>query len=225
MKELLGGTSYPEFRRRSTTAYRLGVACVVGGVLSLGLGLAASIDSAMAAPGVSPASVFLSTSGSVQHLLMLAGILGMISLGAVGRGPLAWSAAGIAALGIGGLLVAEVVVRLDWDAGNTIFGIATPVIALGMLALGIETLRAHRWTGWKAFTPLLCGLYVPAILIPSFALAHGPNHAGIGGWGLPWLLLGMALMAGLPDRSQVDGRSTTRVRSGEVRSDGSAHLA
>ena len=42
-------------------------------------------------------------------------------------------------------------------------------------------------------TPLLCGLYVPLVLIPSFTIAGGPSFAALAAWQIGFVLLGAAM--------------------------------
>ena len=66
---------------------------------------------------------------------------------------------------------------------------------LGLILAGIAVLRAGWWSGWHRYPVLATGLFIPLILMPSFALpGYGPNYA-IGLWGICWLLLGAALRA------------------------------
>ncbi len=55
--------------------------------------------------------------------------------------------------------------------------------------------RAGRWTGWRRFAPLACGLFIPLVLFPSFALPGYAMNYSIGLCGVCWLLLGLALRA------------------------------
>ena len=60
---------------------------------------------------------------------------------------------------------------------------------------------APRWAGRRWPAALDCGLFIPLILMPSFALpGYAPNYA-IGLWGICWLLLGVALRAEVTSES------------------------
>jgi hypothetical protein len=55
-------------------------------------------------------------------------------------------------------------------------------------------LRAERCAGWRRFTPLACGLFIPLVLLPSFALRGFAMHYALGAWGVCWLLLGLSML-------------------------------
>jgi hypothetical protein len=64
---------------------------------------------------------------------------------------------------------------------------------IGMLVAGILVLTAGRWTGPSRFTPLLCGLYPPVVLIPAFVVFGDGNMPAIIGFGVVWALFGAAV--------------------------------
>lgn len=64
--------------------------------------------------------------------------------------------------------------------------------ALGMVLVGIASIKAQIWTGWKRFTPLLMGLFPFTIQFPLlFMLGTPPTHV-IPLWGIAFFLLGVA---------------------------------
>jgi hypothetical protein len=64
---------------------------------------------------------------------------------------------------------------------------------IGMIIVGFQTLKGGEWKDWKKFTPLLVGLYPFVVMFPVLLLTGSPNVYLIMLWGLPWLLLGIAL--------------------------------
>lgn len=66
--------------------------------------------------------------------------------------------------------------------------------AIGMIGLGILTLRAKRWQGWKAYIPLLIGLFfylqLPVQAIFFFEKLGHPSYSILGLWGVLWGALG-----------------------------------
>ena len=48
------------------------------------------------------------------------------------------------------------------DAG---FGLATLLLAGGMIAVGVATLRQPTWGSWRQYAPLICGL-LSLVVIP-----------------------------------------------------------
>ncbi|MBA2277566.1 MAG: hypothetical protein H0W06_07350 [Chloroflexia bacterium] len=137
----------------------------------------------------------ISALNAVSHGLLSVGVLGLARSGAAGGGRLATAGAGVTQLGLAVLVVAEGVSLIDMDVAVVLFSVSTLALAAGPIALGVAVLRTGRWTDWHRFTPLACGLYVPLILMPAFALpGYGPNFA-IGLWGVCWLLTGLSQRA------------------------------
>ncbi len=96
-------------------------------------------------------------------------------------------------LGLTVLAVAEVTWMLDMGIADALYTIATVAMTLGLIAVGVAVLKASLWSGWRRFTPLACGLFIPLVLVPSFALPGFAMNYAIGIWGICWLLLGLAL--------------------------------
>ncbi|HAK79302.1 MAG TPA: hypothetical protein DCM71_20955 [Runella sp.] len=64
--------------------------------------------------------------------------------------------------------------------------------ALGMVVVGIVSVKANIWTGWQRFTPLLMGLFPFTIQFPLlFILGTPPTHI-MPLWGIAFFLLGVA---------------------------------
>jgi hypothetical protein len=164
---------------------------VVGALMQVVLGIPLAALEEPSSPAHGPITVF----NVVNHLLLLAGVLGLARNGAAGRSRLALSGLTLAAFGTLVLTLAEPVVLLNLGVANVIFGIAVPAMALGLILAGFAVLRERRWVGWHRFTPLACGVFIPLVLIPSFALPGLWFHYAIGVWGIFWLLLGLALRA------------------------------
>jgi hypothetical protein len=164
---------------------------VVGALMQVVLGIPlASLEEA-SSPAHGPITVF----NVVNHLLLLAGVLGLMRAGAAGRGRLAVAGVALAVFGTLVLTLAEPVVLVNLGVANIIFGVAVPAMALGLILAGLAVVRERRWVGWHRFTPLACGVFIPPVLIPSFALPGLWFHYAIGIWGIFWLLFGLALRA------------------------------
>jgi hypothetical protein len=127
------------------------------------------------------------------HLGVLFAVATMIATGVAGRGWLARVGFVIALAGLTLLSAAEALIRVNFSAGNSVFGIASPLTALGMILLGVAVVRARAWRGWHRFTPLACGLYIPVVLLPSFAIAKGPSFIALTGWSLCFVAFGVAM--------------------------------
>ena len=131
---------------------------------------------------------------AVSHLLLIAGVVGLAQSGGMGRGRLMAAGLGLTLLALAELTVAEAIWAIAGEESAVLFySTATLALMLGLILAGVAVLRADRWIGWHRFTVLATGLFIPLILMPSFALpGYAPNYA-IGIWGVCWLLLGVAL--------------------------------
>jgi hypothetical protein len=132
---------------------------------------------------------------TIGHAGVLIGVAALLLSGAAGGGTLRAIASLVACAGLGLLTVAEAAIRFDYNLGNTLFGIASPLTALGMILVGAALIGARAWHGWHRFTPLVAGLYIPLVLLPSFAISHGPNFAALTGWSLTFVAMGAAMFA------------------------------
>jgi hypothetical protein len=164
---------------------------IVGALMQVVLGIPLAGLEEASSPAHSPITVF----NVVNHLLLLAGVAGLARAGAAGRGRLAVVGVALAVFGTLVLTLAEPVVLVNLGVANLIFGIAVPAMALGLILAGSAVLRERRWGGWHRFTPLACGVFIPLVLIPSFALPGLWFHYAIGAWGILWLLFGLAMRA------------------------------
>jgi hypothetical protein len=170
-------------------------AVIAGALLQLVLGIPlASLQAQSPLPGP------IAALNALNHLLLIAGVLGLAWSGAAGSGRLGRGGLLLALLGLSVLTLAELVAVRTVGAAEALYGAATLTLAAGLLLTGIAVLRAGRWTGWRRFVPLACGLYIPLVLFPSFALPGPASHYAIGLWGVCWLLLGVALLGESGDR-------------------------
>lgn len=132
---------------------------------------------------------------AIAQLLILTGLIGLWREGATGGSRL--GRIGLAAaIGASGLLVvAELVEPFTQAAAEPIYGVASPLLGVGMVLVGVAVLRARRWTNWRRFAPLVCGLYVLVVLLPAFAISGGPNFLALTALNICWLAVGVALWA------------------------------
>ncbi len=163
---------------------------IVGGVLTFALGFPLVSFQAQ-----EPPPWWIPALNAVSHLLLIAGVVGLARVGAGGRGPLATISLGLSLLGLATLTVAEFIWLVLPSASDAFYGIASLAMMVGLILLGIAVVRARRWTGWHRFAPLACGLFIPLVMGPSFALPGYAANYAIGLWGVCWLLLGVALLA------------------------------
>jgi hypothetical protein len=84
--------------------------------------------------------------------------------------------------------------------GNPIiifFPLGALLIGLGMLIVGIQVVRAGELKEWKRFTPLIVGLYPFVIMFPIVIITGSPSIHAIMLWGIPWKIMGCALLSEL----------------------------
>ncbi|GAA4556763.1 hypothetical protein [Planotetraspora kaengkrachanensis] len=141
----------------------------------------------------------------VNHLLLLAGVFGLIRSGAAGGG-LGRAGSWTAMVGLVGLTFCEAgaIVLADsayptsqTDALDTGYGITSILIGIGFVLAGIATIKTRQWTGWAAYAPLTCGLAVFLLVLPGVFL-FGDDTFTVGrltlmAWMLAFAALGLAL--------------------------------
>jgi len=136
---------------------------------------------------------------AVLHAMVFAGLWGFRLSGLAGRGRGARTGHALALTGTALLAVAEIV-SLFWvgqrmDAVGPsvtagIFGLGTVLSAAGFVTLGVTTLRAERWAGWRRRIPLVLGVWTTLLLL---AVATPFGAGGIGIYGGLLALLFVAL--------------------------------
>src|SRR5215211_5834967 len=182
-------TTTDDQRNRASTIMVAARAMIAGALLDivLGIPLAPLQDH-------DPGLWQIGTLNAVSHLLLLAGVAGLALAGVAGRGRLGVAGLALTALGLADLTLAEAVWALAGeDAAVLFYSTSTLALMLGPILAGMAIVRAGRWDGWRRYTVLATGLFIPLILVPAFALpGYGPNFA-IGAWGICWLLVGLAL--------------------------------
>jgi hypothetical protein len=140
-----------------------------------------------------PPSAAIVALNILSHLLLMVGIAGLARSQAAGRGWLGTTGLGLSQLGFALLVVAEASWLFSTSATETLFGLASLILLLGLTLAGIAVVRAGRWQGWHRLTPLACGVFIALVVFPSFALVGYARNYAIGLWGICWFLLGVAL--------------------------------
>ena len=182
-----------EVRPHRSPVAAAGTAVAAASVIGTLAGLSATAWPSLADPSNVLPFLLSGAVLSAIHVVVLVGVAALAGSGAVRRGLFKYLAFGIALAGLTGQLVGEVVIRFAFDAGNVLFSIAMPLMGVGMILVGIGVLVTRRWTGWRAFAPLACGVYIPAVLVPSFAITHGPSFLALAGFSLIYVGLGLAM--------------------------------
>jgi hypothetical protein len=178
------------YRRAGGSAIAVAAwAMIAGGVLMLVLGIPLASLQAR-----EPVLWPIAALNAFSHLLLIIGVIGLAQSGAVGRGRIAGAGPALTLVGLAVLILAEAIWAMaDAGAAGLYYGIATLAMALGLVLAGVVVLRAGRWGGWRRYTVLATGLFIPLVLMPAFALpGYGANYA-IGLWGVCWLLIGLSL--------------------------------
>jgi len=62
---------------------------------------------------------------------------------------------------------------------------------LGMILVGVASLKANVWTGWKRYIPLIVGCFPFLFMFPLLIITGNRPAAVIGFWGIPWIVLGI----------------------------------
>jgi hypothetical protein len=127
------------------------------------------------------------------HAVVLAGVAVLATTGAVRSGLFKYAAFAVALAGLTAQLGGEAVIRIAFEAGNVLFSIAMPLLGIGMILVGIGVLMTRRWSGWRAYAPLACGVYIPLVMVPAFVISHGPSFPALAGFSLIYAVLGLAM--------------------------------
>jgi hypothetical protein len=139
---------------------------------------------------------------SLAHLLALAGAVALLRSGLVGRSRLGRVGLGITLAGMALLVPAEFGFAVIADAAldspesaalGAGIGLAVTLSGIGFTLTGIRVVRERLWIGWGRWTPLLCGVFVLAVLLPVQAAAPSLFLWPVAGWSACLALFGWAL--------------------------------
>lgn len=147
---------------------------------------------------------------AVQHLGLLAGLIGLGRSGALGDSRWARRANTTAVAGMAALAVVELVAI--WPAEQAtdatlpmllggVYGLLSTVLGVALTVTGIAVLRAGVWTGWIRWVPLSLGVWVFVPMFPAMALSFLGARLSISGWMLLFALLGWALVHASADHN------------------------
>lgn len=106
-----------------------------------------------------------------------------------------WKALGVSIAAAGAISYAINYIFGYWLHMNTrmFLPLGALLQGIGMLITGIQVIAGRQWPGIKGKLPLLVGLYPFLVMFPLLVATGRPDLAAILGWGVPWLLLGIAL--------------------------------
>ncbi|MBC8162940.1 MAG: hypothetical protein H7Z42_17165 [Roseiflexaceae bacterium] len=171
-----------------------GIACIVGGSL---LTILEQL----------PAGVAGNILTTLMQLGLACGPLGLLWLHAFGSGKLkiiGWVGSGLTWLGLTLLLAGTVSIALypAQEFEQLFTPIGTLLAGIGMCVVSVVVAVACRLPGWRSLAALSVGFYYP-IMIPLqiiFRISQGlePLYVLIMLWGVPWMLLGLAILRSAP---------------------------
>jgi hypothetical protein len=136
---------------------------------------------------------------------MIGGVLGLIFLD-VGR-PRWLARLGAALSVLGNLLriIASVLLIVAPDQADAYLPfvlLSILLVVLGMVALGIATLRGRQLQGWQAWLPLVIAGCIFGI-VPMYDGNRYLHFILLGLWGIPWMLLGFIVRTHAGKQEQV----------------------
>ena len=181
---------------------------IAGAVLSAVVGAHSSVpDDLVRYPFSHDAFLPFTVFAAVCHLLMLVGVVYLARGGLAGDSRTGRIGLGCVIAGLALLFVCEwaQLPFADQHTSNTGpsivdggFGLATLLLAGGMIAVGVATLRQPSWGSWRRYAPLICGLLSLVVIPIQFTSAL---WLGITVLCLGYLLLGASAISDGAERA------------------------
>jgi hypothetical protein len=201
--------SLTTYNRRGGTLLIAGaLLTIAGAVLSAIVGGSGSVpDDLVRYPFSHNAFLPFTVFAAVCHLLMLVGVVYLARGGLAGDSRTGRIGIGCVIAGLGLLFVCEWLQlpfadQYTSSTGPSIveggFGLATLLLAGGMIAVGVATLRQPSWDSWRRYAPLICGLLSLVVIPIQFTSAL---WLGITVFCLGYVLLGVAAISDGAERS------------------------
>ena len=166
----------------------LGALAAAGGIVYVIYGIVVGVL-ARAGDGTPPG---LEALGLAWALGCLCGLVAIGLLGAAGRGVFGRVALAVAALAYAVVALDALLVAAGIYAGqdSPLFAVSRLSTLVGMLLVGIATVAARCWPGWRRFSPFALPLALPVAI--AFSAATG-IMVMVPFVGLAWLLIGFAI--------------------------------
>lgn len=193
----------------TATVRPAGLAAVAGATI----GVCAEIVLAVTPPAVGPDRLshplnpagyrVLEAGFTVNRVLFLVAVLGLVRAGVTGRGRAARAGTVLTVAGLTVLALCEIGAfqladsaypTADTDRLELGYAVATLLVGVGLTATGIGVRRVRRWAGWANNVVLACGLAVFVVVVPGVAGPPALGHAALVTWMLLWAALGLALL-------------------------------
>lgn len=194
-----------------TSVSRQGWFCLTAGVLGAASGVFLAVVPAdvsterFSYPLDATAYAAIQAWFAVQHLGLLAGLLGLWATGVAGTGRAARIGHRLAVAGMVMLTAMELfaisAARADLDSTrvgllNAGYGVASLLIGVGLVLTGIAVLRAGHWQRAERWLPLVMGVWVFVPMTPALAGPFVAARLAITGWMVLFALLGLVLIRG-----------------------------
>ena len=195
----------------SLTTYRRrgGIVLIAGALLTIAAALLSAVvqgtssvpDNLVRYPFSHDAFLPFTVFAAVCHLLMLVGVVylargGLAADSKTGRIGLRCVIAGLALLFVCEWPQLPFVDQHTSNTGPSIvdsgFGLATLLLAGGMIAVGVATLRQPSWGSWRQYAPLICGLLSLVVIPIQFTSVL---WLGITVFCVGYLVLGVAVVS------------------------------
>ena len=166
----------------------LGTICIIGSAFQVVDGVRWA---ALKLTTTDPLSLFL---GIALDLGGLCGLIALLVLQATGTNRIFQLLTYLPILGFLGDMINNIAQLAKLSGPDTIFDTASSLLILaGCLVVGILTIAAKQWTGWRKFTPLLTCLMFPiALMVRSATQTTGLISIFMGA---SWMLLGYAVLS------------------------------
>lgn len=131
----------------------------------------------------------------------IAGIVGLLNLNALGANPVARALGFIPIIGFAAFVLADGLrliglIQSSEPLYDTLAAIAWIGMLAGMLIVGILTIAAKTWKGWRRFVPLLAIVILPI----GFGVDAAMGSQTFAGMlvAVPWVLLGYVIASAAP---------------------------
>jgi len=125
-------------------------------------------------------------------LLLLAGLVGLLTLRPHGDSRVGTAALVVALVGRVAFAVGEVVSVIEGNDDGPLIPLGALLSAVALTVYGISVLRRDR-SGAPPWAFLCMGVYPFVAMFPVLAITGEPSAVLIAGWGIPAVLVGLAL--------------------------------
>jgi len=141
----------------------------------------------------------------------ICGIFGLIRLNALGSNAVDRAFGFLPIIGFAAMIVGESLYLLGLVNGeDPLYSMLSAIgwigTLVGMLVVGILTIAARTWSGWRRFVPLLAVVMVPVAF--GIGQALGSQDMGALLFYSGWLLLGLVIATADPRREMQPGLAT-----------------